>query len=92
MILYVLRHAIAAEREDWTGDDAQRPLVPRGIRAEPVEGGLRRALTAQARGSRPSRLPLTREWGFAHAPGDGSEGMRTNSHIAAPISSTWEPS
>jgi phosphohistidine phosphatase len=30
MELYFLRHGIAAEREDWVGDDAARPLTDTG--------------------------------------------------------------
>jgi phosphohistidine phosphatase len=30
MQLYFLRHGIAAEREDWVGDDAERPLTDAG--------------------------------------------------------------
>jgi phosphohistidine phosphatase len=30
MILYFLRHGLAAERETWTGDDALRPLTKKG--------------------------------------------------------------
>jgi phosphohistidine phosphatase len=32
MRLYLLRHGTAMEREDWTGDDAERPLTPDGER------------------------------------------------------------
>ncbi len=32
MRLYFLRHGLAGEREDWRGDDAQRPLTPEGIK------------------------------------------------------------
>ena len=28
--LYLLRHADAGDPEDWTGDDAERPLSPKG--------------------------------------------------------------
>ena len=30
MNIFVLRHAIAVEREEWNGDDAERPLTPEG--------------------------------------------------------------
>ena len=30
MKLYFLRHGIAADREEWTGDDASRPLTSEG--------------------------------------------------------------
>ena len=30
--LYVVRHADAGHRTDWDGDDASRPLSPRGER------------------------------------------------------------
>jgi phosphohistidine phosphatase len=30
MHLYILRHGIAAERDDWTGDDRKRPLTDAG--------------------------------------------------------------
>jgi phosphohistidine phosphatase len=32
MILYILRHAIAAEKTEWRGSDAERPLTKDGIR------------------------------------------------------------
>ena len=30
MILYFLRHGLAADREEWQGDDRLRPLIARG--------------------------------------------------------------
>src|SRR5262245_8200927 len=32
MNLYIIRHADAESREEWTGDDAERPLTPLGHR------------------------------------------------------------
>jgi len=32
MNIFILRHAVAVEREDWNGDDAARPLTPEGER------------------------------------------------------------
>jgi phosphohistidine phosphatase len=31
MIVYFLRHGLAGDRAEWTGDDAQRPLTEKGI-------------------------------------------------------------
>jgi len=30
--VYFLRHGIAGDREDWRGDDSQRPLTPEGVK------------------------------------------------------------
>jgi phosphohistidine phosphatase len=32
MELYLLRHAIAADRQDFAGEDSERPLTPEGVR------------------------------------------------------------
>src|SRR4051812_10479632 len=47
MRLYLLRHGPAVEREDWTGDDAERPLTTEGERAtEKAIKGMRTLLRA----------------------------------------------
>jgi phosphohistidine phosphatase len=59
MELYFLRHAIAADREDWTGrDDAARPLTPEGSkRMEKAARGMKRL---GLRFDRIASSPLTR--------------------------------
>ena len=38
MKVYFLRHGIAANREEWSGDDAQRPLTAQGRKCMEHEG------------------------------------------------------
>lgn len=39
----LIRHGIAVEREDWKGQESQRPLTPRGVeRTREAASGLRR--------------------------------------------------
>ena len=58
MLIYLVRHGIAVEREDWAGEEDRRPLTPEGrARLRLIGAGLRRL------GIEPAALwssPLTR--------------------------------
>ncbi len=62
--VYVVRHAIAADRESWSGSDALRPLIDAGLgQAERLAStlrtvGIRRVLSSPAVRCRQTVLPL----------------------------------
>jgi phosphohistidine phosphatase SixA len=88
MSVYLVRHAIALERSDWTGDDRLRPLTKRGERqadavVELLAGNdIRRITTSPTTRCRDTVLPLAAKVGVAV---DDAEELAEGADAAATI-------